>query len=315
MFSIKSALGALVVMLCLSFTSAAAAQSASTYGSVPNAGGVVVSPSGDVFAVDSNTGAISRIAPGGATTAYTTGVGSGTYMLARAGDGTLYAAREGSNQLYRVPASCVAPCTPVLMATPSRPFGMAVDAAGTLYLASFVDQTIVRYAAGCAAPCTPTTFATGLGRIADLTFDSAGDLYAVTEPGTVLKFNAGCGAPCTPTTYATGAGSGGRGITVGEAGSFYTTAVSSKAIYRIPAGGGAAVLFGTYPTWSFPIQIDRNPSGTILYVATVNSGSGVYAVSLPAPPVPTMSEWAMILLGLTLAGGAAVLVQRRRMVA
>lgn len=29
-------------------------------------------------------------------------------------------------------------------------------------------------------------------------------------------------------------------------------------------------------------------------------------------PVPTLSEWAMILLGLTLAGGAAVILQRRR---
>jgi hypothetical protein len=35
---------------------------------------------------------------------------------------------------------------------------------------------------------------------------------------------------------------------------------------------------------------------------------------VPAPtPVPTMTEWAMILLGLMLAGGAAVLIQRRQM--
>ena len=32
-------------------------------------------------------------------------------------------------------------------------------------------------------------------------------------------------------------------------------------------------------------------------------------------PVPTMTEWAMILLGLTLAGGAAVVIQRRRLAA
>ncbi|MFC5344129.1 IPTL-CTERM sorting domain-containing protein [Brevundimonas staleyi] len=36
--------------------------------------------------------------------------------------------------------------------------------------------------------------------------------------------------------------------------------------------------------------------------------------SSPAPaPVPTLSEWAMILMGLTLAGGAVVMIQRRRM--
>ena len=32
-------------------------------------------------------------------------------------------------------------------------------------------------------------------------------------------------------------------------------------------------------------------------------------------PVPTLSEWAMILLGLTLAGGAALTIQRRRLAA
>ena len=32
----------------------------------------------------------------------------------------------------------------------------------------------------------------------------------------------------------------------------------------------------------------------------------------PPPPVPTMSEWAMILLGVLLAGGAALQLQRRR---
>ncbi|WP_426043080.1 IPTL-CTERM sorting domain-containing protein [Brevundimonas sp. TWP2-3-4b1] len=37
-----------------------------------------------------------------------------------------------------------------------------------------------------------------------------------------------------------------------------------------------------------------------------------FTVNAPPAPVPTMTEWAMILLGLILAGGAAVLIQRRR---
>lgn len=37
----------------------------------------------------------------------------------------------------------------------------------------------------------------------------------------------------------------------------------------------------------------------------------VTPVVIPAP-VPTMTEWAMILMGLLLAGGAAVMIQRRR---
>ena len=39
-----------------------------------------------------------------------------------------------------------------------------------------------------------------------------------------------------------------------------------------------------------------------------------YTASVPAP-VPTMTEWAMILLGLMLAGGAAAIIQRRRLAA
>ena len=39
-------------------------------------------------------------------------------------------------------------------------------------------------------------------------------------------------------------------------------------------------------------------------------------LTAPAPaPVPTLSEWAMILLGLMLAGGAAIQIQRRRLMA
>lgn len=42
----------------------------------------------------------------------------------------------------------------------------------------------------------------------------------------------------------------------------------------------------------------------------------VFQVYETAPtPVPTMSEWAMILFGLTLAGGAALYIQRRQLTA
>lgn len=61
-------------------------------------------------------------------------------------------------------------------------------------------------------------------------------------------------------------------------------------------------------------------TGTYTFSATRLGGDGQFATinytcaAAPGPlPVPTMSEWAMILLGLTLAGGAAVLIERRRM--
>lgn len=48
-----------------------------------------------------------------------------------------------------------------------------------------------------------------------------------------------------------------------------------------------------------------------------NTNNPTFSISLAAAPVavPTLSEWATILLGLLLAGGAAVLVQRRRSLA
>ena len=39
---------------------------------------------------------------------------------------------------------------------------------------------------------------------------------------------------------------------------------------------------------------------------------GVTLSLTPPSPVPTMSEWAMILLGILLAGGAALSLHRRR---
>lgn len=51
-------------------------------------------------------------------------------------------------------------------------------------------------------------------------------------------------------------------------------------------------------------------------VGTYTANGGIAGGSITAPtPVPTMGEWAMILMGLMLAGGAAVMVQRRRLAA
>ncbi len=47
--------------------------------------------------------------------------------------------------------------------------------------------------------------------------------------------------------------------------------------------------------------------------AAVMGASNIQAVAAMPAPVPTLSEWALVLLGLTLAGGAAVCIQRRRL--
>ena len=61
-------------------------------------------------------------------------------------------------------------------------------------------------------------------------------------------------------------------------------------------------------------------TATNAVVATVAVGNlpiafGKFIGPVPPGPVPTLSEWAMILFGLALAGGAAVMIQRRKMMA
>lgn len=89
------------------------------------------------------------------------------------------------------------------------------------------------------------------------------------------------------------------------------------------------------PYSSTTLYTDVNPSYTDLYIddslpyttlnsATVRGGADHItcgtdrlllpgaAVAPPPAPVPTLSEWAMILLGVMLAGGAALTLHRRR---
>ncbi|OYX58207.1 MAG: hypothetical protein B7Y86_04195 [Brevundimonas subvibrioides] len=76
----------------------------------------------------------------------------------------------------------------------------------------------------------------------------------------------------------------------------------------ILAAGGAysAARIGTGGCLSAPGGICNNADIT-------NSVTNVTITGVGASAVPTMSEWAMILFGLMLAGGAALYVQRRQM--
>lgn len=78
--------------------------------------------------------------------------------------------------------------------------------------------------------------------------------------------------------------------------------------YSNPYAGGDAALInnGANPAdWT---------SGTWAVNTTTDFGF-VANFNAPPAPVPTLSEWAMILFGLILAGGAVVMVQRRRLAA
>lgn len=51
---------------------------------------------------------------------------------------------------------------------------------------------------------------------------------------------------------------------------------------------------------------------TVSFTSNVSSTVTTSPPPAPPAPVPTLSEWAMILLGVVLAGGAALMIQRRR---
>lgn len=95
----------------------------------------------------------------------------------------------------------------------------------------------------------------------------------------------------------------------------------------VPTGGGAGTCTGNC-VFQTQTSVGAYTQATATYVATSastritflgrNDPAGVFIddVSLvPVAPVPTLSEWAMILLGLMLAGGAAFYIQRRQMMA
>ena len=289
--------------------SAASAQTVSVYAG-GSSQGIAVGPGEEVFFSNSVGDAVSRIPQGGGSaTTYVTNQLYSPLDVFRSPTGDLYVTYDALGRVVRYTAGCVTPCTGTIYGNSSAANWTTMDPAGNLYVSSYGFGTVARFDAGCVAPCPRTTFATGLGAgSAGLVTDAAGNLYLARGNGTVLRFAAGCAAPCTPTVYASGLSSGIRGITLGEGGSFYLTDITTPSILRLPAGGGAATTYAVLPVDSLPRDLERAASG-VIYVAGENA---VYAVSPPAPaPVPTLTEWAMILFGLVLAGGAVMAIQRR----
>ncbi|MFC5344879.1 IPTL-CTERM sorting domain-containing protein [Brevundimonas staleyi] len=105
------------------------------------------------------------------------------------------------------------------------------------------------------------------------------------------------------------------GIPAGQTRSLYVVANEGRQGYRTSSTFGAviasdanlAILEGTgqRAIGGDFTDLDFSPRA---FIGTVHYSLGLPPV--PAP-VPTLSEWAMILLGLMLAGGAAVMIRRR----
>lgn len=136
--------------------------------------------------------------------------------------------------------------------------------------------------------------------VTSITPTSTGPSLATTETFTVTFSESVTGVSVGDFALTT---SGGVSATVDSVTGFGAT-------YTVSVGGISGV--GT-------LRLDLKASGTGIQDEASNpivggyTSGGVLTVVAPAPvAVPTMTEWAMILLGLMLAGVAAVTIQRRR---
>ncbi len=83
------------------------------------------------------------------------------------------------------------------------------------------------------------------------------------------------------------------------------------------AGAGGATLSGTPTlagTYTFSVRVDYLAFGGCPMPPCPASQTNAYTLTVQPTvvAVPTLSEWAMILFGTVLAGGAALLIERRR---
>lgn len=116
----------------------------------------------------------------------------------------------------------------------------------------------------------------------------------------------------------------------------YGTPITSQTVNTVAVANDSAPLQNI--TLSTPLSVVAGSTYSFVFASTElrisNSntyvgGTWTYNYNQPYPDsdaafqvtqviptsVPTMSEWAMILLGVTLAGGATIYIQRRRLIA
>ncbi|MBX9707232.1 MAG: IPTL-CTERM sorting domain-containing protein [Caulobacteraceae bacterium] len=196
-----------------------------------------------------------------------------------------------------------------------RAMALAVMAfVGIALAAPAAAQTIV-------SPQVDTAFNTG-----PLTF--AGSSFRATVTGTVTTIRVRAAVAGTTDLYLY------NGSTTGQFNGAGTPAVTQLGVTltnRSFIGGYDEFVLSTpLPvtadyTYAFAFgagQFFRNQSNTYADGTPFFSGNQTSTsdwifevVQVPAAPVPTLSEWAMILLGLMLAGGAAIYIQRRQLAA
>jgi sugar lactone lactonase YvrE len=139
--------------------------------------------------------------------------------------------------------------------------------------------------------------------------DLSGPVYKITAAGTVSEF---------VTVSANGINPDSGWLAFDSAGNLFVAGVFQGGIFKVTPDGSQNPFVSTQDAPNVR-GMAVSPSGD-LYIADADAntitrviGAGPSTVAPAA--VPTLSEWAMILFGLVLAGGAMLMVQRRRILA
>jgi streptogramin lyase len=164
------------------------------------------------------------------------------------------------------------------------------------------------FGASSAVAASPQTFASGFHGPYGLAFDSTGNLYVANfNDSTVSKVTLGG----TVTTFVSSQLNGPGGLAFDSTGNLYVANFRNSTVSKVTPGGTVS-LFASGFNAPFGLAFDSTGN---LYVANYNANtvSEVIGAAPPAPtPVPTLSQWALILMAALMAIGGVLVIDRRR---
>ncbi|MFC5344984.1 NHL repeat-containing protein [Brevundimonas staleyi] len=263
-------------------------------------GGIAMSATGDAYVVESSNPG--RVTVNGASFAT---AGNSLEGAAFDGAGNLLVTSFRTNSVISVAPNGTS--TTVINSGLNGVTGIALDAAGNIYVASFTAGEVRAYQPNGALLTTWGTNGVvgGLQFPAGLAFDTDGALF-VTElnQARVYRIAPGGGSRSLYLTTQIDA----AGLAFDRAGNLYVTGRTLGRIYKVdravftPGGNLTSAGVSTFADV---------PRASSIAFSSLCTGPARGPARGP-DPVPTLSEWAMILLGLLLAGGAALHIERRR---
>lgn len=305
---IKAAFLAGVVLLA---PASASAQTVTTYATgANNPFSLSFDRSGQLYVAEPAFDRISRVPVGGGSAALlvinTPGSGQGGII---GPDDALYVPNNNGEVYRYAPGATTADASAYATGFGTELYALAFDDAGRLYGASFGSKTIFRTPEGGGAASAVCTLPTGSFTIV---ISAAGNPLAVSQSDARIYQCSGN----TVSTFGVLPDGESYSLTKDAAGNIYSGLFSGPnagEIYRFPPNGGAPALVTRVQGASIYSLAFRNAD---LYAGDYNT-SRVLRVANVAPPatpapVPTMTEWVMILFAMMLAGGAALYIQRRR---